>query len=226
MQPYLRGVAVDAVTKLNHFRKCGQATKDIPPNIAFYYDAAEAEIRELEAEGKLNLHSYVDSGFAQEAWDEIRACAADLFCARPEASSTSGPCDIHGVLGAVCDHGCPLVGLFEDMHGPEQFVYYLVFLKWLVKACVACGVLIHDIYVDFGCKLAKTWERFLEKMGDVHFESLDELEAARGLRLLVNWMHGSSHELACQLQNNGRYTEGAGHRYGEGIERLWAITKV
>ena len=36
----------------------------------------------------------------------------------------------------------------------------------------------------------------------------------------------SSNEMACQLKNNGRYTDGAGHRDGEGSERLWAATKV
>ena len=192
-----------------------------------YFDQAEAEIRQLEASGHLNLRDYVDSSMTSEEWDDIRACTADLHCARPEASTSStGPCDVTGVIGGVCPHGFPLLGLFIDMHGPEQFVYYLVYLKWLVKACTAEGVSIQDVYVDFGCKLSKTWKRHLERNHHHHFPSSPELETAMGLRLLVNWMHGSSHEVSCQLQNNGRYTLGSGHKDGEGVERLWAQTKV
>ena len=112
------------------------------------------------------------------------------------------------------------------MWGPEQFIYYLVLLKWLVKSCVAAGIKVKDIYVDFACRLAKTWERYLDKKGDSQFQTEAERECARGFRLLTNWMHGSSHEMSCQLQNNGRCADGAGHRDGEGSERLWADTKV
>lgn len=214
---------MDAVTKLNHFWKCGHATKDIPPLLALYFAEAEAEIRELEADGKLNLRDYVDSDALEE---EIRICYAELHCARAEAvASTSGPCDIHGVVGAVCKHGFPLIGAFMDMWGPEQYIYYLVLLKWLTKGCAALDIPLGDVYVDFGCRLVKTWERYLEKKGSTHL-STRELEVAKQIRVLVNWMHGSSHELSCQLQSNGRYTEGAGHQDGEGTERLWSHTKV
>jgi hypothetical protein len=39
-------------------------------------------------------------------------------------------------------------------------------------------------------------------------------------------MHGSSHDLSCQIQNNGRYTIEAGHKHGEGCEQLWSMVKV
>ena len=112
-----------------------------------------------------------------------------------------------------------------DMHGPEQFVYYLILFKRLVQRCNGAGITVRDMYVDFNCRLKKTWDRFLRLKGDQHLPQA-ALADAKQLRLLVNWMHGSSHELSCQLQNNGRYTEGAGHRDGEGSERLWAQTKV
>ena len=213
------------MTKCNHFRKCGCATKHIPPGFTSYFarDGADAEIRDLHSKDKLNLHSYVDSGLLDQ---DVRACSAELHCARAEAPAASGPCDVHGVVGGVCPHGLPLRGLFMDMHGPEQFVYYLVLLKHLVLRCTATGVKLQDIYVDFACRLVKTWERFLEKQGSLHFQTEADLQAARGLRLLVNWMHGMSHEPSCQLQHNGRHTEGAGHRDGEGIEQIWSHTKV
>ena len=40
---------MDAVTKCNHFKKCGQATKSVHPLINKHLNAAEAEIRQLVA---------------------------------------------------------------------------------------------------------------------------------------------------------------------------------
>jgi len=214
---------MDVVTKLNHFIKCGQATKDIPPLLSSYFAEAEAEIRQLEKDKKLTLQDYVDSEAVDE---EIRVCLAELHCARVEATaSPSGPCDVHGVGGAVCNHGFAILGSFMDLWGPEQFVYYLVLLKWLIKGCVEAGIPLGDVYVDFGCRLVKTWKRYLAKRGNDSFQPA-ELEAARQVRILVNWMHGSSHEISCQLAHNGRYAENAGHQDGEGSERLWSHTKV
>jgi hypothetical protein len=48
----------------------------------------------------------------------------------------------------------------------------------------------------------------------------------RELRIMVNWMHGSAHELSCELQNSARYKEGAARRVGENVEQLWALLKV
>ena len=80
----------------------------------------KAEIRQLEKEKKLTLQDYVDSEAVDE---EIRVCLAELHCARVEAvASPSGPCDIHGVGGAVCNHGFAILGSFMDLWGPEQFM--------------------------------------------------------------------------------------------------------
>ena len=57
-----------------------------------------------------------------------------------------------------------------------------------------------------------------------HVEELPH--AAALIRILVNWMHGNSHSLACQLANIGRYASDAAHRDGENVERLWGLTKV
>ncbi|KAL6759331.1 hypothetical protein V8C86DRAFT_1329021 [Haematococcus lacustris] len=45
------------------------------------------------------------------------------------------------------------------------------------------------------------------------------------MRLMVNWMHGASHNMACQLKNNGRYLEGSAHRVGEQTEQHWSQLK-
>jgi hypothetical protein len=177
---YKRSIDMDAVTKANHFRKCAATTKEIPSNLTSAFADVEAEIRELEGDGRLSLKSYVDTDATDE---DIRDCSSSLHCARPEAPAASGPCDVHGLVGGVCSHSFPLRGVFVDMHGPEQFVYYLVLLKFLVKA----GCSIRDVYVDFACRLSVTWKRFIAKQGAQHFDSTQS-NAASALRLLVNWI--------------------------------------
>lgn len=62
-EPYPRSIAIDAFTKCNHFRKCGMATRHIPPNLNSFFspDGAEAEVRELEGQGKLSLSPYISA---------------------------------------------------------------------------------------------------------------------------------------------------------------------
>ena len=58
---FKRSVDLDAVTKANHFKNCAAATKSIPPNLHCNFNIAEAEIRELEDQGRLNLKDYCDN---------------------------------------------------------------------------------------------------------------------------------------------------------------------
>lgn len=222
---YKRSADSDAVTKCNRFNNCAIATADIPPNVAHNFGGPEAEVRDLEAQGKLNLRSFVDSdGVTDASYDaDIRECSSNFHCARPNSvAMESSTCVVHGMVGAVCSHGSPLVGAFVDMHGSEQFIYYLIIITALVSHCPNLGF----VYVDFACRLSVTWKRFIAKQGSKVFQSPNLLAAANGLQLLVNWMHGSTHDLSCQLKNSGRYTTGAGRRHGEGSEQLWSLMKV
>jgi hypothetical protein len=222
---FKRSADSDAMTKCNCFAKCAAATANIPPNVAVNFAGPEAEVRDLEAEGKLNLRSFVDSdGVTDASYDnDIKECTSNFHCARPDTAATeSKTLSVHGMLGAVCAHGTPCVGSFVDMHGSEQFIYYLIIISALLSTCPNLGF----VYVDFACRLSVTWKRFLAKQGDKAFQSPELLAAAHGLQLLVNWMHGSTHDLSCQLRNSGRYTKGAGRRHGEGSEQLWSFMKV
>ena len=93
------------------------------------------------------------------------------------------------------------------------------------------GARIRDCYVDFACKLKVTFSNYTKVLQDLldrgnGEESEAVLDAMREVRLLVNWMHGSSHELSCQVQNMGRYAEESGRKIGENIEQLWSLLKV
>ncbi|KAL6748243.1 hypothetical protein V8C86DRAFT_1183887 [Haematococcus lacustris] len=58
-----------------------------------------------------------------------------------------------------------------------------------------------------------TWARYARVVG---------LDSARA-HLMVNSMHGASHDLGCQLKNNGRYLATAAWRVGEQTEQLWSM---
>ena len=50
--------------------------------------------------------------------------------------------------------------------------------------------------------------------------------SAHDIKIMVNWMHGASHDMSCQLRNNGRFQEGARSVVGEQAEQLWSMIRV
>ena len=54
---------------------------------------------------------------------------------------------------------------------------------------------------------------------DMRTEACD-IPGVNGITFMVNWMHGASHNIKCQLNNLGRYIDGAGHRDGENVEEF------
>ena len=221
-RPYRLSVALDAVTKLSHYTNCGAASRNISPQLCTYFGSVDSLVGTASLAGTLNLKSTMQGFGLQDAEpgaDENAAdhgvCKSSLHCARPEASSSSGPCDIHGVCGAVCVHTVPLRGMFCDMRTPEQFAYYLLLLRHLIERRPD----LKDVYMDFGCRIRRTWENYVHANPDLPPEAKD-------LRIMVTWFHGSGHDVACQLVNSGRYSEDAGRRVGEEIEQLWGLAKV
>ncbi len=85
-------------------------------------------------------------------WLYLRCC---LPCCRPQSEHKGGPVDVYGVVGAVCVHGVPCKDVFVDMPMPEQFSYYLLILRVLLLFAR-----VRHAYVDFACKLKKTWRRY------------------------------------------------------------------
>jgi len=167
--------------------------------------------------GGLSLKRFVgDDGIAEVSTQT--PCESHLSCGRNEAS-TSTAMTVHAVGGGACGHGVPLAGTFVDMKTAEQYIYYLVIIQFLLSSGSAGKF--SDLYIDFGCRFKKTFARYIERNGS-HLAPL----GATSVRIMVNWMHGASHNLACQLLNNGRYAQGAGHVDGEDMERLFKWLKV
>ncbi|GIL61146.1 hypothetical protein Vafri_15552 [Volvox africanus] len=211
-------VSMDAVTKLSHYTSCDQASSHLQPHITKFFGPVDKKVESLHAAGCLNLRHTLNGHNGLEASsktaEEVLACRSSLHCVRSDASALGSIVDIHGVCGAVCMHTVPLRGLFCDLRTSEQFSYYLHMLEYLIRQRHD----LQDVYIDFGCRIRSTWERFVAQHPDLPDE-------AASLRILVNWMHGAGHDLACQLQNSGRYTDEAGWRVGEEIEQLWSMGK-
>lgn len=139
---FYRTIALDAVTKANHFDSCGTASKDLQPRLNTFFSDADAEVQTLHKAGKLHLtgvmscaaHGDAGDGAPDDAdADEDVQCTTSLSCSRPTSTSRgSGVCDVTGMLGTTCSHSIPVCGGFVDMLGPEQFAYYLLTLKSLI----------------------------------------------------------------------------------------------
>lgn len=220
--PYRRAVMADGNTKLSHYSKAATATRDIPSSTHTYFDSREGglehEVQNMHSSGKLSLKGVIPQQGRQER-DEVAhdlghgKCTTNLHCARlSAAASANKPCDIHGVVGWCCSHGIPLRGVYCNMPTPEQFCFYLLSLGRLTKQCSEL-----DVYIDFGCRFKVTWERYLASL---------DLPEKPDVHIMVNWMHGASHQMSCQLQNCGRFQDGAGARVGEQMEQLWSLLKV
>lgn len=220
---YHRSMATDGVTKVGHHSKCGAASVDILPHVHEFFGQPDADVQERHILGTLNLiSSMVPLGVGIEAsvtagrtaaLEEEPACTASLSCSRPE-SKARGPCDIHGLVGGVCAHTVPLMGSFIDMHTPEQFVYYLIQLEFMVSKVPE----LRDVYIDFGCRLAITWARYV---------AVHRVPGAERIRIMVNWMHARGHEEACEAFKSARHFLDAARRGGgENAEQLWSMLKV
>jgi hypothetical protein len=237
-QPYTWAVMADADTKLSHYAGTATATSHLPHKVDTYFSGAgglDSSIQSRYMEGTLTLkHVMRDAGGAGDDGDnssDHQQCTAHLHCARPSVvTSAAEPCDVKGVVGWVCPHGIPLQGMFCNMPTVEQFCYYLLSLARLVQQRAELGrqhgsatgaaqpSKLH-VYIDFGCRFKITWGRYSEA-GQA--EGLQDCDVC----IMVNWMHGSSHDVACQLQNCGRFILGAGRCDGEHAERLWSLLKV
>eukprot|EP00967_Tisochrysis_lutea_P013292 scaffold14837_cov32-Tisochrysis_lutea.AAC.1 len=143
-------VAADAVTKASSFANTATATKSLPSRINQHFAKVELSVQQLQAEKALSLDRFLstDSQDMSEEEDD-RECSTALTCSRPESKAPPGSCDIFGVVGMVCMHGIPLLGLFCNMPTPEQFLYYLLILKILLEQ----GCPVNDVYIDFACKV-------------------------------------------------------------------------
>ncbi|KAJ9523962.1 hypothetical protein QJQ45_022392 [Haematococcus lacustris] len=212
--PYPLAFSLDGVVKFNHFGSAGQASQAVQPRITTYVspEGLDGEVIRRHEANQLNLQY----SMAGAGTDHPHSCTANLSCSRPTAASgsTAKRCDITGVVGCVCCHGVPARGQFCNMRTPEQFTYYLLLIERVLQA--AQPVQPH-IYVDFACRLKKTWANYVTAQ-QLPSDFAD-------VQMWVPWMHAASHDQTCQLGNNARYQAGAASRIGEQAEHMWSGLK-
>ncbi|GFH26924.1 uncharacterized protein HaLaN_25158, partial [Haematococcus lacustris] len=212
---YHRCACADGVTKLSSYAGVGRATADLQPHLTSHLDHSseglEGDVQHRFLTNALSLPNLMADAGGPSVNTEQPGCSTSLTCCRPEVNKSVGPpVSIHGLIGFCCSHGVPLLGMFCNMRTPEQFAYYLLALAILMNFCT-------EFYIDFGCRLKITWARYVDAMG---YPS-----EWKDARILVNWMHGASHDQRCQIINNGRFQPRAGWRYGEQCEQLWSMMK-
>jgi hypothetical protein len=115
-------------------------------------------------------------------------CHPNLSCAR-ESSVSSSISDEHGIVGAVCAHGQPLLELFLAMPAHERLLFYDYAASYLA-AQVDLGVM----YLDTGCIFAAHWR--LHMPGPPPFD------------IKLPWWHARGHGEDCYLKNSGFYKPG------------------
>ncbi|KAJ9507319.1 hypothetical protein QJQ45_006301 [Haematococcus lacustris] len=158
---YPVAASLDAVVKFNHFQGVGHASSAVQPRLASHVSPAglDGEVQRRHEANQLNL----EFSMAGDVQGLSHTCKATLSCSNPTAVSTATAkrCDITGVVGCTCCHGVPARGTFCNMRTPEQFTYYLLLLEGLLES----GPADLHIYVDFACRLKKTWMRYVAARG-------------------------------------------------------------
>jgi len=209
--------SMDAVLKCGRFANVGNAAKHLQPHGNEFFGEVEKQVKEVAERGSLgSLPAFMAAVAPSSSHQgdvlvdgDGEQCSTRLSCARTQ-SRHGALYDRFGIIGTVCIHGIPLLNSFCDLRGPENFVYYMLMLLWITMYCSSMST----VYVDFGCRLSKSWERLLQRTF-----------ATSKLTILVNWMHGASHDLACQIQNCGRFRGKTAWSVGEQIEQLWSLLK-
>jgi Kyakuja-Dileera-Zisupton transposase len=248
---YTVGVGVDACCKANQFTSAGKAVKHLQPHDCKNFGEANRLTAAYTKyrDGAMLLDDVIIHGLRGPPCDEARqpaaaigataaaatqeeedghgpACDTDIHCARQAATAVKGT-DVHGIVGMACSHGVPVRQSYVNMLTPENFGMYLLIFSSILPRLRT----VRDVYVDFGCKLRVTWARYLAQErarpgGEEGPLSTQQSPHLSRVRILVNWMHASSHKLSCQLTNSARYAVNAARRVGEMMEQTWAMFKV
>ncbi|KAF5829013.1 hypothetical protein DUNSADRAFT_16713 [Dunaliella salina] len=207
---------MDVVNKVSHFAHAGN-DMNLSPNLKNFLGKGEQEVVERALRGEMDSIKDFRAAHSSQPVnedDEQADCHSQLRCARQE-SKVSQMYDINGLLGCTCAHGFAIPNYFCNLPRAEKYTFYMVLLKYMVQECPS----LKNVYIDFGCRLSKTWERHLQDLGE------NVPATANAVRIMMNWLHASSHDLSCQILNNGRFMEGTGWVVGEQIEQLWSLLK-
>ncbi|KAL4458334.1 hypothetical protein ABPG75_013199 [Micractinium tetrahymenae] len=150
-------VAADASTGCCQFAAQGTAQEGEPPSTALYLgslaegaldDSDTNKLQQLSKQGELQEEE--EEATAEAAGQRPPVCTTNLHCSRTSAGSNA-KLRLHGLVGLVCTHIIPLLGLFLPMPTYEQHYYYDVLFEDLLTDRPDVAF----IYLDLACRYIK-----------------------------------------------------------------------
>ena len=208
----MKAVCFDANAKANRYKLAGRsgAYDDVPQTMNQFLGTVNDQVWCMKAEGPLPVAPSKQHSHAADEADTIAAddldleldgkCHPKLSCAR-ESSLQSSISDVCGLVGAVCSHGQPLLGMFIAMPAPERFLYYDLLLDRLLTETE-----VSIMYLDTGCTYSK------------HLNLYGGDGDPRPKYIKVPWWHAIGHRSDCFLVNSGMYLPG-------GLQPLCAMSQ-
>ena len=169
---------------------------------------------------------------------ETGDCRTQIKCAdKPRAPGTTsgdgraidtviGEMDERSMLLFVCHHGFVLRGTALVSTTHERFDMYDVALAGLAR-----WRNLGDVHIDFACQygvhLRRRVEALVERDQNSFADLRDQLAQASdadcgGARLMVPYMHGSSHGYSCKHKHWAVYKSDSCRRAGETTEHVWS----
>lgn len=182
--PVIKAVMMDGCQKLNRLAGMGASYAEVSPVLTTYLGAPHQEVlQHVQGGGSGAAAAHDDGGEAG------MSCHPNLRCARDYSRVGAGVLDYHGVMGAVCCHGFPLVGCFVAMPAPEQYLYYDTVLSHVLRRARVV-----DCYIDFACQYKRNLGARLQARGVCEGAAActEGLEGCFGLAsagTVVQWTH-------------------------------------
>jgi hypothetical protein len=187
---------MDAMNGANRFSSAGQATTEIKRDTHTYIGKTANAVLAAHKNGTLLKKGSTGATHAAAAEAPPPQCATSLTCNRVTAHPSRADMDYTGIVGAACVHGTPGENMIIIMKTPEMHAYY----DFLVSAGMEARPETCAIYLDLACRYTSSFEAMMKELA----------EAGRTLReatkLLLPWMHGFDHDMACQLKHSGLFS--------------------
>ncbi|KAL4431229.1 hypothetical protein ABPG75_006485 [Micractinium tetrahymenae] len=211
---YLVAIMADATARAIHFSSAGRQQRDIEPWSAAFLGEVARRVLVRFRSGELTSEAQqrYECAAADSGGDD--SCSSSLTCSRASASARGMP-DFAGLSGLCCTHCIPLRNCFVAMPAPEQWAFHIA----AVAEALSRRPDIRQLYIDIACRIRAALLAELQKLT----EGAQALLLEETLRVMVPWMHGFDHSMACQKEFSGLYQERAGrHAGGEQMEWIWA----
>ena len=187
---------MDAMNGANRFSSAGQATTEIKRDTHTFIGKTANAVLAAHKNGTLLKKGSTGATHAAAAEAPPPQCATSLTCNRVTAHPSRADMDYTGIVGAACVHGTPGENMIIIMKTPEMHAYY----DFLVSAGMEARPETCAIYLDLACRYTSSFEAMMKELAEAG------LTLREATKLLLPWMHGFDHDMACQLKHSGLFS--------------------